>query len=65
MLALQELGVDGTATFVTVVDGSETQVSARSTVRSDADAFHADLSVEIAVDGAHHWRRAWSKSFAR
>ena len=60
-----DVTVEGTATFVTVVGGSETRVRSRSTVRSDADAFHADLSVEIEVDGGHHWRRAWSRSFAR
>ncbi len=36
-----------------------------TTVEASVEAFHADLSVEITVDGAHHWRRAWSKSFAR
>jgi hypothetical protein len=57
--------VEGNATFVTVVGGSKTRVTSRSTVRSDADAFHADLTVEIEVDGAHHWGRTWSRSFAR
>ena len=60
-----DVTVDGTATFATVVGGTETKVKSRSTVRSDADTFHADLSVEIEVDGVHHWRRAWSRSFAR
>ena len=60
-----DVTVEGTATFVTAVGGSETHVSSRSTVRSDTHAFHADLSVEIEVDGADHWRRAWTRDFAR
>jgi hypothetical protein len=64
-LAPWEATADGNTTFETVVGGSVTKVRSRSIVRSDASAFHADLSVEIAVDGALHWRRDWSKSFDR
>ena len=50
-------------------DGSIYRVADLGTARDlfvpDVEAFHADLSVEITVDGAHHWRRAWLKSFAR
>jgi putative CocE/NonD family hydrolase len=43
----------------------ETEIRARSTQTSDAEAFHLTVDLEVDIDGEPFFRRAWSESIPR
>ncbi len=43
----------------------ETEIRARSTQTSDAEAFHLTVDLEVDVDGAPFFRRAWHETIER
>ena len=43
----------------------ETEIRARSTQTSDAEAFHLTVDLEVDVDGEPFFRRAWSETIER
>jgi len=40
-------------------------IHASGTIRSDADAFHVDLAIEVDLDGRRFWDRTWTERIPR
>jgi len=57
--------VDAKATYRIRWPQAEILTEARSTIRSDHDAYHVRIEIDTAEDGEPRWSRAWERTIPR